>query len=86
MKLQALDLSCFLSKSHFEGDGTHNYLLFQSRQRCFKKIGSTDRISEWKFKGLSAEIIEPSSTFDNSLASALNYFGNKERAIFDGSC
>ena len=34
---------------------------------------------------MSAEIIEPSSTFDNSLASALNYFGNKERAIFDGS-
>ena len=49
-------------------------------------MGSTDRISEWKFKGLSAEIIEPSSTFDNSLASALSYFGNKERAIFDGSC
>ena len=41
---------------------------------------------EWKFKGLSAEIIEPSSTFDNSLASALSYFGNKERSIFDGSC
>ena len=35
---------------------------------------------------MSAEIIEPSSTFDNSLDSALNYFGNKERAIFDGSC
>ena len=35
---------------------------------------------------MSAEIIEPSSTFDNSLASALSYFGNKERAIFDGSC
>ena len=35
---------------------------------------------------MSAEIIEPSSTFDNSLASALSYFGNKKRAIFDGTC
>ena len=44
----------------------------------FKAIGNTDRISEWKSKGLSDESIEPPNTSDNSLA-PLGYFGNKNK-------
>ena len=36
--------------------------------RYFKKIGNTNRISSWKFKGMSDEIIKPPTTSDNSLA------------------
>ena len=46
VKLQALDLSYFCSESHFEGDGTRHYLVFQSIFRYFKKIDNTDHISE----------------------------------------
>ena len=54
--------------------------------RCFKMITNTDYISSWKSKGLSAEIIKPSTTSNNSLTPALNYYGTKTRAKFTGSC
>ena len=54
--------------------------------RCFKKVANTDHISSGKSKGLFDEIIKPSSTFENSLASALCYTGKKTSIKFDGSC
>ena len=54
--------------------------------RYFKKIGNTNRISEWKSKGLFDESINPPTRSNNSLAPALGYFGNKVRVKFDGSC
>ena len=38
IKLQAFDSSYFCDKSHFEHNGTQNYLVFQPMYRCFKKI------------------------------------------------
>ena len=43
----------------------------------FLKFGNADHISSWKSKGLSDESINPPTTSDNSLASALSYIGNK---------
>ena len=60
-KLKTLDLSYFIGKSHFEEDGTQNYLVFQSLNNYFKVIASTDYVSSWKSKGLSAETIKPLS-------------------------
>ena len=54
--------------------------------RYFKQIANTDYISSWKSKGLSAESIKPSTTSDNSLTPRLNYYGNKMRLKFTGSC
>ena len=54
--------------------------------RYFKMITSTDYISSWKYKGLSSESIKPSTTSDNSLAPALNYYSTKTRVKFTGSC
>ena len=54
--------------------------------RHFKKIGNTDRISEWKSKGLSDEVIKPFATPNNSLAPALSYFGTKTRVNLNGIC
>ena len=56
--------------------------------RYFKMMTYTDFISSWKSKGLSAEIIKPPTTSDNSLTNtpALSYYGTKTRVKFTGSC
>ena len=85
-KLKTFHSSYFIGKSHFEEDGTQNYLVFQPMYRCFKMITNTDYISSWKSKGLSAESIKPSATSDNSLTPAFSYYGTKTRVKFTGSC
>ena len=37
-KLKTFDLSYFIGKTHFEGDGTQNYLVFQPLNKYFKII------------------------------------------------
>ena len=66
-------MSYFIGKSHFEEDGTQNYLVFQSLNKYFKVIASTDYVSSWKSKGLSAGTIKPPATSDNSITPALWY-------------
>ena len=41
-KLKTFDLSYFRGKSHFEEDGTQNYLVFQSMYGYCKKIAGVD--------------------------------------------
>ena len=85
-KLKTFDSSYFIGKSHFEEDGTQNYLVFQPINRYFKVIANTDYVSSWKSKGLSAESIKPPTASNNSLAPVLNYYGTKTRVKFNGSC
>ena len=66
-KLQTFDSSYFIDKSHFEEDGTQNYLVFQPLNNYFKVITNTDYISLWKSKELSAESIKPPTTSGHSL-------------------
>ena len=73
-KLKTFDLGHFIEKSHFEEDGTQNYLVFQPIIKYFKVIANTDYVSSWKSKGLSAETIKPTITSDNSLTPTLNYY------------
>ena len=85
-KLKTFDSSYFIGKSHFEEDGTENYLVFQSIITYFKvnKITNTDYVLSWKSKGLSAETIKSSN---NSLTPTLNYYDDfKVRVKFTGSC
>ena len=84
-KLKTFDLSYFIGKSHFEEDGTQNYLVFQPINRYFK-IGNSDYVLSWKSKGLSAESITPPSAPNNFLNPSLNYLGTKIRVRFRGSC
>ena len=76
-KLKTFDSGYFIGKSHFEEDGTQNYLVFQPINRYFKLIANTDYVSSWKSKGLSAESIKPPNTSDNSLTPVLSYYGTK---------
>ena len=85
-KLKTFDSGYFIGKSHFEEDGTQNYLVFQSIDKYFKLITNTDYVSLWKSKGLSSENIKPPTTSDNSITPALNYYGTKTRVKFTGSC
>ena len=85
-KLKTFDSSYFIGKSHFEEDGTQNYLVFQPMYRYFKMITNTDYISSWKSKGLSAESIKPPTTSDNSLTPELSYYDYNIRVKFTGSC
>ena len=78
-KLKTFHSSYFIGKSHFEEDGTQNYLVFQPLNKYFKVIANTDYVS-------SAETIKPPTTSDNSLTPALSYYGTKTRVKFTGSC
>ena len=85
-KLKTFDSSCFIGKSHFEEDGTQNYLVFQPMYIYFKRITNADYISSWISEGLSGESIKPPSTPNNFLTPSLNYLGTKTRVKFSGSC
>ena len=85
-KFKTFDSSYFTGKSHFEEDGTQNYLVFQPIIRYFKLIINTDYISIWKSKGLSAETIKPPTTSDQNFNPKLNCYGKKVRAKFTESC
>ena len=52
----------------------------------FKVTTTTDYISSWNSKGLSAESVKPPTTSDNSLTPELSYYGTKTRVKFNGSC
>ena len=82
-KLKTFDLSYFIGKSHFEDDGTQNYLVFQPMNKYFKLITNTLSILSWQSKGLSTENIDPPNTI---LSPSINYVGNKVRVQFTGSC
>ena len=85
-KLKTFDSSQFIGKSHFDEDGTQNYLVFQAINKYFKVIANTDYVSSWKPKGLSVESIKLPTTSDNSLTLVLNYRGTKTGVKYTGSC
>ena len=86
-KLKIFDSSYFIGKSHFEEDGTQNYLVFQPVIKYFKVnvINNVTYFSSWKSKGLSAENIKQPTTSNNSLTLVLNYYGTKTKVRFTGS-
>ena len=88
-KLKAFDSGYFIAKSHFEEDGTQNYLVFQPMYRYFKRIagvGNGNYIYYWQSKGLSDEKINSIKTPNHSITPNLDYYGTKTRVEFNGSC
>ena len=47
-KLKTFDSNYFRGKSHFEGNDTQSYLVFQPLSKYFKVIVNTDYVSSWK--------------------------------------
>ena len=60
-KLKTFDSSYFIGKSHFEEDGTQDYLVFQPINRFFKvnMINNDAYLLSRKSKGFSVESIKP---------------------------
>ena len=88
-KLKTFDSSYFIGKSHFEEDGTQNYLVFQPMHRYFKQIagvGNGNYIYYWKSKGLSDQRINSIRMSNHSITSNLDYYGIKTRVEFNGNC
>ena len=85
-KLKTFDLSYFIGNSHFEEDGTQNYLVFQPLNKYFEIITNTKYILSWQSKGISDETIKPPATSDIKLNPHLSYFGTKTRVEFKGCC
>ena len=88
-KRKTFNSGYFIGKSHFEEDGTQNYLVFQPMYRYFKIIagvGNGSYIYYWKSKGLPQEIINSIKTPNHSITPNLDYYGTKTRAEFNGSC
>ena len=61
-----------LARSHFDENGTQNYLGFRTINKNFKVITNTEYVSSWKSKGLSSESIKPPAASDNSLTLFMN--------------
>ena len=88
-KLKIFDLSYFRSKSHFEEDGTPNYLVFQPMYRYFKRVagvGGGNYIYFWKSKVLPDERINYNTASNYSITPELSHYGTKARVKFSGSC
>ena len=84
-KLKTFDSGYFIGKSHFEEDGTQNYLVFQPINRYFKTTNKK-YFSSWKSIELSDETITPYATSDNSLTPLIDHYGSKVRLKFNKSC
>ena len=84
-KLKTFDSSYFRGKSHFEEDGTQNYLVLHPMTRYLIVITSTNQIVQWKSKGLSDEVIKIPSNSSNFFESLLDYYGTKIRLRFNKS-
>ena len=89
-KLETFDSIYFLGKSHFEEDGTQNYVVFQPGQRYFKRIvgvGNNNYVYYWKSKGLSDEKINSIKTSDYGLTPYLDFYStNKIRVKVNWGC
>ena len=81
-KLQTFDWSYFIGKSHYEEDGTQNYLVFQPMYKYFERvsgIGSGNYIDFWKSKESSDENVTAPNSSSYKINPQLSYFGTKTR-------
>ena len=88
-KLKTFHSSYFIGKSHFEEDGTQNYLIFQPMYKYFKRIagvGNGNYIYYWKSKRLSDGRINSIKTSNHIITPNLDYYGTKTRVEFNESC
>ena len=86
-KLKTFDSIYFRGKSHFEDDGTQNWLVFQPIQRYFKTVSANNiNILSWKSKGFPNEGIKPTTTSNKILNPSLDFVGTKARVKFNGDC
>ena len=82
-KLKAFDSSYFIGKSHFGGDGTQNYLVFQPIYRYSRLITNISKILLWRSTGLSNKNFDPPNT---NFSPSIDYADNNISVKLSGSC
>ena len=87
-KLEIFDSSHFKGKSHFEEDGTQNYLVFLPMYKYFRIIGvgSGNYIYFWKSKSLPGEWLNYNTASNYSITPELTFYDTKTRVKFNGRC
>ena len=86
-KLKTFDSDYFRGKSHFEDDGTQNWLVFQPIHRYFKTASNNPSIIlSRKSKGLSDESIKTPTTSNKCPNPSLYFVGTKASVRFSGDC
>ena len=85
-KLKTFDLSYFIGKSHFEEDGTQNYLVFKPLIKYFKVIANTDHVSSNLKDYLLKLLNHLQNLIIACLTPALSCYSAKTRLKFIGSC
>ena len=84
-KLGIFDSIYFRGKSHFEDDGTQNYVVFQTVLRYFKTVSANDsNILSWKSKGFPHKSIRPPTAFNEIVNPSVDNFDTKIRVKFNG--
>ena len=84
-KLQTFDSSYFIGKSHFEEEGTQNYLVFQPMYRYFKAfsiIQYVEYVSDENLKDYLMKVLRRLLR----LITTLSYHDIKIRVKFNGGC
>ena len=86
-KLQKFDSSYFRGKGYFDGDGTQNYLVFQSMYKYFKTFieNNVTFISSWESKGLSNQKVSSTKTSNYDQSPRLVYHNARIKLNFSGS-
>ena len=72
-------------KKYFGDDDTQNYFIFQPIYKYFKKIVSSNKVVEWKYKELFDEAIKIPPASSNFFEPLLNYYGTNIRLKFSGN-
>ena len=89
-KLQTFDSIYILGKSHFEDNGTQNWLVFQPIGRNFNTAyanNNNNNVLSRKSKGLSDEKINSITTTNYMLNPYLDFYNtSKIRVKFNGGC
>ena len=81
-KLKSFDSGYFIGKSHFEEDGTQNYLVFQPMYIYFNQVSGVvggNYVYSWKSKGLSDENITALATKDYKINPELVFLVLKQK-------
>ena len=78
-------MQLILEAKKFDGDGTQNYLVFQSVYKYFELVsGGNSQIFSWKSKGLCNEKIIYIVKSSNSQTPSISYSNARVAPIFSG--
>ena len=85
-KIQTYSSSLFIGESYFLNYGAQLYLILQTLSYTLKRVGNTEKIVSWKYKGFSGRKTYTPTTDDKSLSPSIKWYANSSFClVFKGS-